>query len=74
MATLTGGELLRFDLKSEETKRVGCGVTVPSGTLGLVNDDKGRLGRGVVPAGRYNYKKVMVGVGGGASWRSRTMG
>jgi streptogramin lyase len=43
IATLSGGELLRFDPKTGDVENVGCGVTVPSGPLGLVNDRKGRL-------------------------------
>ncbi len=43
VATLSGGELLRFDLKTEEFKRVGCGVKIPGGPLGIANDAKGRL-------------------------------
>ena len=43
IATLSGGELLRYDLKSRKIERVGCGITVPSGPLGLTNDTKGRL-------------------------------
>jgi streptogramin lyase len=43
VATLAGGELLRFDLKTNEIERVGCGIQVPGGPLGIANDRKGRL-------------------------------
>jgi streptogramin lyase len=43
VSTLSGGELLRFDLDSEEITRVGCGFTVPQGPLGIANDREGRL-------------------------------
>jgi streptogramin lyase len=43
ISTLNGGELLRFDPRTHAIKRVGCGVTIPNGPLGLVNDRKGRL-------------------------------
>jgi streptogramin lyase len=43
VSTLAGGELLRFDLDSEEITRVGCGITIPQGPLGLANDGRGQL-------------------------------
>lgn len=43
IATLAGGEILRFDLDSHEVKGIGCGVAVPSGPLGIATDGKGRL-------------------------------
>ena len=43
VSTLSGGELLRFDLDSEEITRVGCGFTVPESPLGIANDKQGRL-------------------------------
>lgn len=43
VSTLSGGELLRFDLDSEEVTRVGCGITVPQSPLGIANDSAGRL-------------------------------
>lgn len=43
IATLAGGELLRFDLESKEIERVGCGVEIPGGPLGIATDRKGRL-------------------------------
>lgn len=43
VATLSGGELLRFDLESGEITRVGCGVTIPAGPLGIATDEQGRL-------------------------------
>ena len=43
VSTLSGGELLRFDLDSEEITRVGCGFTVPQSPLGIANDKEGRL-------------------------------
>jgi streptogramin lyase len=43
MATLAGGELLRFDLATSEVERVGCGVEIPGGPLGIATDRQGRL-------------------------------
>lgn len=43
LATLAGGELLRFDLETSEIERVGCGVEIPGGPLGIATDRKGRL-------------------------------
>jgi streptogramin lyase len=43
VATLAGGELLRFDLTTEKFERVGCGVEIPGGPLGIATDRKGRL-------------------------------
>jgi virginiamycin B lyase len=43
IATLSGGEVLRFNLQSHEVKAVGCGTTVPAGPLGMATDRKGRL-------------------------------
>lgn len=43
VATLAGGELLRFDLDTGEIERVGCGVEIPGGPLGIATDAKGRL-------------------------------
>lgn len=43
LATLAGGELLRFDLESNEIERVGCGVEIPGGPLGIATDRQGRL-------------------------------
>jgi streptogramin lyase len=43
IATLAGGELLRFDLETKEVENVGCGVQIPGGPLGIASDGKGRL-------------------------------
>jgi streptogramin lyase len=43
MATLGGGELLRFDLRTHKLKQVHCGITFPDATLGVATDRKGRL-------------------------------
>jgi streptogramin lyase len=43
VATLAGGELLRFDLATQTFKRVGCGVTLPAAPLGIATDEDGRL-------------------------------
>jgi streptogramin lyase len=43
IATLAGGELLRFDLETNEIENVGCGVKIPGGPLGIATDRKGRL-------------------------------
>jgi streptogramin lyase len=43
IATLAGGEVLRFDLKTHKVTGIGCGVTVPAGPLGMALDRKGRL-------------------------------
>ncbi len=43
IATLAGGELLRFDLATNEVENVGCGVEIPGGPLGIATDAKGRL-------------------------------
>ena len=43
IATLAGGELLRFDLATNEVENVGCGVKIPGGPLGIATDAKGRL-------------------------------
>jgi streptogramin lyase len=43
MATLGGGELLRFDLQTHQMKQVHCGINFPDATLGVANDRKGRL-------------------------------
>lgn len=58
VATLAGGELRRFDLDSGEVKRVGCGVTIPGGPLGLANDTKGRLWVAVPFPGRIAEVKL----------------
>ena len=43
IATLAGGELLRFDLETNEVDNVGCGVEIPGGPLGIATDSQGRL-------------------------------
>jgi streptogramin lyase len=43
MATLAGGEVVRFDLKSHEVENGGCGLTFPSQTVTLANDRAGDL-------------------------------
>jgi streptogramin lyase len=43
MATLGGGELLRFDLQTHAMKQVHCGITFPDATLGVATDREGRL-------------------------------
>lgn len=43
IATLSGGELIRYNLKTEQQTRVGCGLKLPSGPLGIATDRKGRL-------------------------------
>jgi streptogramin lyase len=53
IATLAGGELLRFDLATKQVKGVGCGVRVPAGPLGMATDRKGRLWVAIAfPTGR----------------------
>jgi streptogramin lyase len=43
IATLSGGELLRYNPDTGKTTRVGCGLSFPAGPLGITNDGKGRL-------------------------------
>jgi streptogramin lyase len=43
IATLGGGELLRFSLATHRIKQVYCGIGFPSATLGLANDTRGRM-------------------------------
>jgi streptogramin lyase len=58
VATLAGGELLRFDLRSHHVKAVGCGVHVPAGPLGIATDREGRLWVAITfPAGRIALVK-----------------
>jgi streptogramin lyase len=58
IATLSGGELLRFNLQTDEVKRVGCGATIPGGPLGIATDGKGRLWVAITfPTGRIALVK-----------------
>jgi streptogramin lyase len=41
--TLAGGEVRRFDLKTHEVTRVGCGMRFPSQTTTMANDRQGAL-------------------------------
>jgi streptogramin lyase len=43
IATLSGGELIRFDLKTHKMTRLGCGLSAPTTTLGIATDRRGRL-------------------------------
>jgi streptogramin lyase len=43
IATLSGGELIRYSLATGQQTRVGCGLKLPSGPLGIANDAQGRL-------------------------------
>jgi streptogramin lyase len=43
LPTGPGGEVVRFDLRTHETTRVGCGLTFPIATLTMANDREGNL-------------------------------
>lgn len=43
IATLGGGDLLRFNLSSHKMTQITCGITWPDATLGVANDHQGRL-------------------------------
>jgi streptogramin lyase len=43
LATLAGGEVLRFDLATHELENIGCGLTFPSQTITLASDRAGGL-------------------------------
>jgi streptogramin lyase len=53
IATLAGGELIRYDLETQDSEGIGCGVKVPAGPLGIATDRKGRLWVAIAfPTGR----------------------
>ena len=49
VSTLAGGEIRRFDLKTHEVTRVGCGLKFPGQTTTFANDREGNLWVTVAP-------------------------